>query len=105
MAGGQQFDLIPTIFFRVKNPVASVNDLPPINILKIFKQGNNSDAEQKSQISILVKNAKIKKEELDEHELDEENSKICAAAEKLPSEFQTELLIVLDQYLKGQKLD
>lgn len=38
LQGGQQFDLTPTIFFRIKKPVANVEEiLPSFDLLKFFK--------------------------------------------------------------------
>ena len=67
LEGGQQWDLNPLVFYRLKKPVASVEQLPLIDLDKLFKRSDSEKGDQSITFTVMEKD--ISQAELDKAQI------------------------------------
>ena len=70
LKGGQDWDLEPIVYYRVKKPVSNIQQLPALNIDELFEK----DEEENSQIAFTVSKANINMSEVEKLELSDEQT-------------------------------
>jgi len=71
LAGGQDWDLNPVVYYRFKKPVTNPDALPAIDINALFSRQEAED----SQIAFTVSKTNIDMREIEQIELSDEQTK------------------------------
>ena len=99
MSGEETWDLNPTIFYRVKKPISSIDKLPLIDLTKHFKQ-----AETNESMSFLVRDDQLKQSEIDAVQITDENTiKRFDDIIKFTNQQDSELLKLIDDLVQEKK--
>ena len=69
LAGGCPWDMNPTIFYRVKEPVADLTSFPLIELNKLFKQ-----SEETNSLQFTIKRENIDKKDIDAVEITDQKT-------------------------------